>query len=953
MADLSPIYNPKEIETKWYKFWKDKNLFKASTASKKKSFSIVMPPPNVTGVLHMGHALVSTLQDILIRFKRMQGYDALWVPGTDHAGISTQTVVEKHLINTEGKRRADFTREEFLKRVWQWKEEKQKNILNQIEKVGSSCDWSYLHFTLDEQCSLAVKTIFKKMFDEGLIYRGNYLVNWDPIAQTAIADDEVEWEEKEGSLWYFKYPLASYQTNSEDSYNKNNNSRYITIATTRPETMLGDTAVAVSPKDPRYQDLIGKEIALPLTDRKIPIIADSYVESEFGSGALKITPAHDFNDHAIGTRHNLEMINIMNSDGTINQNGGEFAGLTMLKAREQIVQKMKAQGLLEKIEPYKLRFGVSYRSKAVIEPYLSKQWFVKMTAFKDELINTVKEKKVQIIPEQWENTYFHWIDNLRDWCISRQLWWGHRIPIWYNKKDPEKMICYIGEGEPKEVQKNPDEWKREEDVLDTWFSSALWPFSTLGWPKKTPEIKKFFPTSILITGHDILFFWVARMILMSKYALKKVPFHKTFLHGLIYGKSYWRKDHDGSISYVGAKEKNEYDLGGKIPGDVSSKWEKMSKSKGNVIDPLEIIEKYGTDAMRLALTSTVTHASQIDLDLRRFDEFKNFTNKIWNGARFVLQNLATLSKEALAKGLNLELLTLEDQWILSKLNRVIKKETEHLENYEFDKAASLPYNFFWNDFCAYYLELSKPVLFGKEGTDEIKENKQKVLLIVLLNALRLLHPITPFITEELFQTLKNDFDAIPISSSADPYTQDALATLQSQALIIASYPKVSKKDISSKVEKSFDYLSEVVRLIRNIRMEMKVPLGEKTDLYFYVKRKKDLKMLQDNLLFIKALVKIEKIVFVQKEKELPSGSSALLGKLKIVLPLSEELIQKEKTRLVKEKAKIDEQITSLEGKINNPDFLAKAPAAVIAKMKANFKTLQDHSVSLEKKISSL
>ncbi|MFA5250833.1 MAG: valine--tRNA ligase, partial [Parachlamydiales bacterium] len=714
MAELSSAYNPKEIEDKWYRFWQEKNFFKADPGSSKKAFSIVIPPPNVTGALHMGHALDETLQDILCRFKRMLGFEVLWVPGTDHAGISTQTVVEKHLIKTLGKRRTDFTREEFLKEVWAWKEEKQHSILGQIAKMGSSCDWSRLRFTLDEQCSLAVKTVFQKMFNDGLIYRGDYLVNWDPVTQTAIADDEVEWEEKAGSLWYFRYPLKTGQ-------GLNENQKFIVIATTRPETMLGDTAIAVSPEDPRYQGLIGKTVLLPFVNREIPIIADSFVDPKFGSGAVKITPAHDFNDHAVAGRHSLPLINIMNPNGTINQNGAEFEGLKMTEARALLVQKMQEKGLLEKIEPYRLNLGVSYRSKAAVEPYLSKQWFVKMTAFKEVLKNTVLEKKVRLVPENWEETYFHWIDNLRDWCISRQLWWGHRIPIWYNLKDPDKILCYTGPGEPKQVKKHPENWKQEEDVLDTWFSSALWPFSTMGWPKKTAEMKKFYPTSILVTGHDILFFWIARMILMSQYVLKKVPFRQTFIHGLIYGKSYWRKDPDGSVTYAGIEEKSQYDLGAPIPSDVSFKWEKMSKSKGNVIDPLAIIEKYGTDAMRLALSASATHASQIDLDLRRFEEYKNFTNKLWNGSRFVLQNTSSLGQEALEQGLKTDLFNLEDHWILGKLNQTIQKETLHLEKCEFDKATLVLYDFFWNDFCAYYLELAKPVLFGKELNFQIAE----------------------------------------------------------------------------------------------------------------------------------------------------------------------------------------------------------------------------------------
>src|SRR3990167_6175294 len=625
MASLPKSYDPKLVEEKWYAFWEKGGFFRAHSLSEKKPYCIVIPPPNVTGVLHMGHALVDTLQDILIRWKRMQGFEALWVPGTDHAGIATQTVVERHLLKTTGKRRKDFSREEFLERVWDWKEKSQHQILGQLKKLGCSCDWDRLRFTMDEENNLAVRTAFKKMYDDGLIYQGDYLVNWDPVAQTALSDDEVENEEKDSFLWHIKYPLA-------------NGKGHLTVATTRPETMLGDTAVAVHPEDERYKKWIGEKIQLPLTDRLIPIIADPFVDRTFGSGAVKITPAHDFTDFEVGGRHNLPRINIMTSDGRINENGGKYEGLTMEEARVAVLADLKKERLLLKTEPHKLRIGHSYRSKAIIQPYLSKQWFVKMSVFKDKLIQIVKEKKVELIPPHWEATYFHWIENLRDWCISRQIWWGHRIPIWYNKSDPSKMICHA-EGTPPEVAKNPHLWEQDNDVLDTWFSSALWPFAVLGWPHKTKELKKFYPTSVLVTGHDILFFWVARMILMGEYALKEVPFHQAFLHGLIYGKSYWRKNKDGSIAYLSPDEKKKYDLGSPLPSDVESKWEKMSKSKGNIIDPLEIIDEYGTDAMRLALCSSVTHARQIDLDLRRFEEFKNFANKVWNGARFVFMNL--------------------------------------------------------------------------------------------------------------------------------------------------------------------------------------------------------------------------------------------------------------------------------------------------------------------------
>ncbi len=542
MEELPKSYESQAIEAKWYKFWEQQGYFKADPASPKKPYCIVIPPPNVTGVLHIGHALVNTLQDILIRWHRMRGFETLWVPGTDHAGISTQTVVERHLIQTQGKRRKDFSREDFLEHVWRWKEENENKILNQLRRLGCSCDWSRRRFTMDAGNNRAVRTMFKKLFDAKLIYRGDYLVNWDPVTQTAIADDEVEYEDKESFLWFFKYPFKD-------------GSGFAHVATTRPETMLGDTAIAVTPKDPRYQNLIGKMVIQPMSEREIPIIGDPFVDPEFGTGMVKVTPAHDPNDYQMGLNHNLPFINIMTPDGKINENGGRFKGLTMEEARHQIIAGMKKLGFLEKTDPHLNRVGVSYRSKAIIEPYMSKQWFVKMAPFAPKLRAAVVEERTKLIPKNWETTYFHWIDNLRDWCISRQLWWGHRIPIWYKIENPEQMICYDGEGNPPEVDQNPNQWRQDEDVLDTWFSSALWPFATLGWPETTADLKRFYPNSVLVTGHDILFFWVARMILMGEYAMGQVPFPETFLHGLIYGKSYWRTTPEGGITYVPENER--------------------------------------------------------------------------------------------------------------------------------------------------------------------------------------------------------------------------------------------------------------------------------------------------------------------------------------------------------------------------------------------------------------
>lgn len=922
--DLPKTYDPLSVEEKWYRFWEEHRLFHADAHSKKKPYCIVLPPPNVTGSLHMGHALVDTVQDTLIRWKRMCGYEALWVPGVDHAGIATQAVVERHLVATTGKRRKDFTREEFLSHVWAWKELNEKNIIAQLKKVGCSCDWSRQRFTMDDASNKAVRRVFKMMFEQGLIYRGDYLVNWDPVTQTALADDEVEHEDKESFLWHIRYPL-------EDQ------SGFITIATTRPETMLGDVAIAVAPGDARYAHLVGKHLILPIVGRKLPIIVDHFVDPHFGSGAVKITPAHDFNDYEMAMRHHLEMINIMTPDGKINEHGGEFSGLSMTEGRQKILDRLKAEGFFIKADPHTHRIGISYRSKCVIEPYLSKQWFVKMGPFKDKLIQMVTSGKVSMIPKHWESTYFHWIKNLRDWCISRQLWWGHRIPIWYHKDHPDQILCHDGEDDPEEVKKNPSMWMREEDVLDTWFSSALWPFSTLGWPDATAELKKFYPTSTLITGHDILFFWVARMMVMGEFVMKEVPFHETFLHGLIYGKSYWRNDPYGQVVYVSQEERLAYDLG-KNPGrDLFSKWEKMSKTKGNVIDPLEIIDTYGADAMRMALLSSLTHARQIDLDRRRFEEFKNFSNKLWNSARFVLMNLeasdtlAALSPKQFCLGLNTKLFSLEDLWILSTLNTTILEGEKHLSAYEFDKASQLFYSFFWDKFCAYYVEIVKPTLFGKVGTPALRENKQKLLVIVLLASLRLMHPIVPFITEEVFQKLKTRFPHLSVQDAQDPYTQDALRALQALSCMVSPYPQVRKEDISPSTQQDFEFINTILYQIRNIRGEMQLSPSTACDLYIIGDlSSKELLLLKENLVILSSLIKLKSSFF---EKECPGHlkfyASSRVGQLQIVIPLPEEMREKEKNRLTTSLEKLETQLRDLQAKLANTEFMEKAPQAFV------------------------
>lgn len=888
---MQKAYDPKLTEEKWRHFWEEKKLFVADPKSSKDPYCIVMPPPNVTGVLHMGHALVSTLQDILTRWKRMSGFEVLWVPGTDHAGIATQTVVERALL-AQGKRRSDFERDEFIKIVWEWKEKSEKTILSQLKQLGCSCDWSRLRFSMDEGCSKAVQTQFKRLYEKGLIYRGDYLVNWDPVTMTALADDEVEYEERDGFLWFFKYHLSDA-------------SGFVQIATTRPETMLGDTAIAVSPKDERYKKLVGKKVQLPFVDREIPIIEDRHVDPKFGTGMVKITPAHDPNDYRMGIDHDLPMINIMTKDGRINENGGPFKGMTRAEARTAVVKQMKERGLLEKVQRHTHRVGLSYRSRAVIEPLLSKQWFVKMEPFKKKLLNT----KVKIMPEKWQHTYRHWIENLRDWCISRQLWWGHRIPVWYKG---EEMACGECPGEG---------WTQDPDVLDTWFSSALWPFSTLGWPNETPELKKFYPNAVLITGHDILFFWVARMILMGEEAMNEAPFPETFLHGLIYGKSYWRENKEGGIAYVTGDEKREYDKG-KLPAKgVKSKWEKLSKSKGNVIDPLEMIEDYGTDAVRMTLCSIANQTPQIDLDRRRFEEFRNFANKVWNGARFVFMNLEKVGGEIILEDL-------EDRWIISSMNRLNQKVNEALENYQFDVAASASYDFFWNEFCACYVEIAKK---------NLSTNKQNILFVVLCNMVRLLHPMAPFITEELFQTLKEKFAKL---SSKDRYLGEALEALKAESCATAPYPQ-ALGEVDEKIEERFSFVEKVVYTIRNIRGEMKIPPQTAVDIYLSEEIESSI---------ITALVKTGK---VEVTKQLPSfdfAATGVVGNLKIVIPLPPELAGKEKERLGKERERVSKILEQLKQLLANENFLEKAKPELIQSKKETLTSLEDELKTIESKL---
>lgn len=949
--ELPKTYDPKEVDAKWYGFWEKGNYFHADVNSDKPAYCIVIPPPNVTGVLHMGHALVNTLQDVLIRWKRMSGYEALWVPGVDHAGISTQTVVERKLIKETGKTRKEYDRDDFLKHVWEWKDENEHLIVNQLKSLGCSCDWERRRFTLDEGNNRSVRHTFKKLFDDGLIYRGDRLVNWDPVTQTALADDEVEYEDRDSHLWQFRYPLAD-------------GSGHIVIATTRPETMLGDTAVAVSPKDERYKDMVGKKLTLPLMMREIPIIADHHVDPEFGTGALKITPAHDPNDYEIGLRHDLPFVNVMTPDARINDNGGDFAGMTREQAREAVVAKMDELGLLVNVEPHQHRVGVSYRSKAIVEPYMSKQWFVRMDGFAKKLQDAVKSGRMKLIPKQWESTYFHWVNNLRDWCISRQLWWGHRIPVWYHREDEERILCYDGEGLPPEVEANPDSWRQEDDVLDTWFSSALWPFATLGWPEKTAELERFYPNSVLVTGHDILFFWVARMLVMGEYVMGELPFPEAFLHGLIFGKSYWRKDADGGISYVSSDEQLAYDMGEAVPKDVSSKWEKMSKSKGNVIDPLEVIEQYGTDALRMALCASPTQLPQIDLDRRRFEEFKNFANKVWNGARFIFMNLeanpqdeasTALSSERFAQGIREDLLDLEDRWILEVLNERIKDVAADLEAYAFDRAATRAYDFFWKEFCAYYLELAKPCLFGKTGSAQKRTNKQCVLANVLCAALRLMHPMAPFITEELFGRLKARLGAKALAGAVDALTAQSLDALAADACIVAPFPEsFQSEEANREVLERFELVTDVVYAVRNIRGEMKVPPGQAVDLYV-VGQAGDpaYDALAELGHMVKALVRVAKLDCTETEPTSGFFSTGRVGSLKLAVKLPDELVAKEKDRLAKAQLKLEKNLERVEKQLANEEFISRAPDHLVAKQRQALEQTRRELDELRGKLASL
>ncbi len=862
--ELSKTYSPREIEDKWYKIWEEKGYFNAQHNSEKPGYSIVIPPPNVTGILHMGHMLNNAIQDTIIRYKRMTGFEALWMPGMDHAGIATQNKVERMLAD-QGTSKEEIGREEFLKRTWEWKEKHGGLITKQLRKLGVSLDWDRERFTMDEGLSEAVKEVFIKLYNEGLIYRGEYIVNWCPKDKTALADDEVDHEEKNGKIWEIRYPVKD----SDEVF---------VIATTRPETMLGDTGVAVNPNDERYKHLIGKTVILPLMNREIPIVADEYVDMEFGTGVVKMTPSHDPNDFEVAKRTGLEFLNIFTEDAHINENGGKYEGLERFAARKAILADLEEQGLLVGVKEHKNAVGHCYRCGTIIEPRVSTQWFVKMEPLAKRALEVVKNGQVQITPKRWEKVYYNWLENIRDWTISRQIWWGHRIPAYYAPDGTVFVARNLEEAQAQAKEKFGENiaLREETDVLDTWFSSALWPFSTLGWPEKTPELEKFFPTNALVTGADILFFWVARMVMMSLYITDEIPFNYVYLHGII-------RDEKGR---------------------------KMSKSLGNSPDPLDLIDKYGADAIRFSFLYNTSQGQDIHFSEKLIEMGSTFANKVWNASRFVLSNLEDFDTTTAVDKLELKL---EDKWILRKELKAIKAINEYMENYELDNAAKVAYEFFRGDFCDWYVEIAKTRVYGVEaGVDKV--TAQWVLRHVLESGLKLLHPFMPFITEEIWQKLE----------------------VEGESIMISQLPKVTENEINEidvVVEKEFEFLKEIVSAIRNIRGEANVSPAKKIEVIFKTANENEKTILENNAKILDKLANVEKYEF---NTEIPKlVGFKLVESTEIYIPLA-DLIDKEKeiAKLEKDIEKTQKELDRVLGKLSNEAFVSKAPQAVIDKENA-------------------
>ena len=862
---LAKTYNPQEVEDKWYQHWEKNGYFHAEVEPDKEPFCIVIPPPNVTGELHMGHALDETYQDILIRWKRMQGYNALWIPGTDHAGIATQARVEDHIRKTEGLTRHDLGREEFLKRVWDWKEKYGSRIITQLKKLGSSADWDRERFTMDEGCSRAVREVFVRLYEKGLIYQGNYSVNWCPNCSTTLSDIEVDHEEDAGKLYYIKYPFAD-------------GSGHIEIATTRPETLLGDTAVAVNPDDPRYKDIIGKMVIVPLVDREVPIIADDYVDPSFGSGMVKITPAHDPNDFEIGLRHNLEQVVVIGLDAHMTKAAGKYAGMDRYACRKLVVEDLEKLGLLVEIKDHVHAVGECYRCGTVVEPLVSKQWFVKMKPLAEPAIEAVKNGDIKFVPERFSKNYLNWMENIRDWCISRQLWWGHRIPVWYCGDCGESFAAVE---DPAECRKcGSKDIEQDPDVLDTWFSSALWPFSTLGWPDETPELKHFYPTSVLVTGFDIIPFWVARMIFMGLEFMGERPFEDVLIHGLV-------RDEQGR---------------------------KMSKSLGNGVDPLKVIEEYGADALRFNLVIGVAPGNDLRFIPEKVEAYRNFANKIWNAARFALMNLEDFDP---GQGKPESGLSVADKWILSRYQHAAEEVTRHLERYDIGEGARVLYDFIWSELCDWYIEWVKPRLYGRQG-EEARYASQYTLWYVFKNTMQLLHPYMPFITEEIWQKL--------------PMT--------GETIMLAPWP-VETGYRDEETEKTMQVLMNVITEIRTIRSEKQVPPGRKITAIFQTDPALQ-QILKDNVQYLQTLAGLDEVEIGAAGVKPERSAAAVTDGVEIYLPLAGMVdLEAEAERIEKELAKAKQELERAEKKLSNPGFVNKAPEAVVQKEREKLALLAD------------
>ena len=876
--NIPKVYDPASVEKKWYEFWEKNRYFHAEPEPGKKPFSIVIPPPNITGKLHMGHALDNTLQDILIRWHRMMGDNTLWMPGYDHAGLATQIKVEEVLKKEEGKTRFDLGREEFVKRVWAWKEEYGDRIINQLKCLGISCDWERKRFTMDEGCSRAVRETFVSLFEKGLIYKGTRITNWCVNCHTALSDIEVEHEDTPGHLWYVRYPVVG----EEDTY--------LTIATTRPETIPGDTAVAVNPEDERYAKLIGKTLRLPILNREIPVIADSYVDTKFGTGAVKITPSHDPNDYEMGLRHNLPEIVVIGKDGVMTEEAGPFAGLERYECRKQIVARLKEEGYLVKIEEHSHAVGHCQRCHNIVEPLVSTQWFVKMQPLVKAAVDCVTDGRTQFVPERFTKNYTGWMENIHDWCISRQIWWGHRIPVWYCDDCGEMSASRT------DLEKCPKcgstHIHQDEDALDTWFSSALWPFSTMGWPDNTELLKQFYPTSVLVTGYDIIFFWVARMLIMGMEFMKEIPFEKVFIHGLV-------RDSQGR---------------------------KMSKSLGNGIDPLEVIEKYGADTLRFMLITGNTPGNDMRFYWERVEGTRNFANKIWNASRFALMNMEGYDKDA-----ELAPYTLADKWILSRLQDTVKDVTGLLERFELGEAGRAIYDFIWSEVCDWYIEIAKPRLYNKEAAAE-RATAQHVLATVLVSAMKLLHPYMPFITEEIYQCLPHEAESIMISK----------------------WPVADESLVDPEAERGMNAIMDSIKAIRNMRAEVNANPGKKIPAIMLVSE--DLReVVAHNDSYIKLLGGIDNLELRPLNGEKPENAMAdVVTGIEVYLPLAGLIdVEKETQRLSKELAAMEKDLQRAGGKLNNAGFLAKAPEDVIAKERAKYEELSGKIEAVKKRMAYL